>query len=49
LVVFTVSGESKRDAFARVVAGEPLPAARVTAGEVLWLVDADAAGDTPLP
>ena len=49
LVVFTVSGASKRDALARVVAGEALPAARVTAGEVLWLVDADAAGDTPLP
>jgi 6-phosphogluconolactonase len=49
LVVFTVSGASKRDAFARVVAGEALPAGRVTAGEVLWLVDADAAGDTPIP
>jgi len=32
-----------------VVAGEDLPAGRVAAGEVVWLVDADAAGDTPLP
>ncbi|MGD0393795.1 MAG: 6-phosphogluconolactonase [Acidimicrobiales bacterium] len=44
LVVFTVSGPSKRGAFARLVAGADLPAARVTAGQVLWLVDADAAG-----
>jgi len=47
-VVFTVSGPSKAEAFARVVAGELLPAARVTAGEVLWLVDADAAADAHL-
>jgi 6-phosphogluconolactonase len=45
LVVFTVSGSSKRQAFAQVVAGEPLPAGRVVAEEVLWLVDAEAAGD----
>ena len=45
LVVFTVSGPSKREAFARLQAGADLPAARVTAGQVLWLVDADAAGD----
>ena len=49
LVVFTVSGTSKRDAFARLVAGADLPAARVTAGQVLWLVDADAAGDAGRP
>ena len=48
-VVFTVSGPSKRGAFARVVAGDDLPAARVTAAEVLWLVDADAAADAHLP
>jgi hypothetical protein len=40
-----VSGASKRDAFARVRKGEPLPAGRVEASEVLWLVDAEAAGD----
>ncbi|HEX3565414.1 MAG TPA: 6-phosphogluconolactonase [Acidimicrobiales bacterium] len=45
LVVFTVAGASKRDAFARVRKGEPLPAGRVQASEVLWLVDAEAAGD----
>ena len=49
LAVFTVSGASKRSALAGVVAGEDLPATRVTADEVLWLIDADAAGDTELP
>ncbi len=49
LVVFTVSGTSKRDAFSRLVAGADLPAARVTAEQVLWLVDADAAGDAGRP
>ena len=46
--MFTVSGASKRDAFARIVAGADLPAARVTADEVLWLVDADAGGQSPV-
>ena len=45
LVVFTVAGTSKRDAFQRVRNGEDLPAGRVRAGEVLWLVDRDAAGE----
>jgi 6-phosphogluconolactonase len=49
LAVFTVSGASKRSALAGVVAGDDLPAARVTAREVLWLIDADAVGDTQLP
>lgn len=49
LVVFTVSGASKHDAFARVVAGDDLPAARVAAEEVIWLVDADAAGGVVVP
>lgn len=49
LVVFTVSGESKRDAFQRIVAGDDLPAARVRAGEIRWLVDAAASGDIALP
>jgi 6-phosphogluconolactonase len=45
LVVVTVAGAEKRDAFARVRAGdESLPAARVRAPEVVWLVDAAAAG-----
>jgi 6-phosphogluconolactonase/glucosamine-6-phosphate isomerase/deaminase len=48
LVVFTVKGESKRSAFERIRAGADLPAARVTADQVLWLVDAAAADDTSL-
>ncbi len=49
LAVFTVSGASKREAFAAVVADGDLPATRVTADRLLWLVDKDAAGDTSLP
>jgi len=44
-VVFTVDGDDKRDAFARVRAGDDVPAAHVTAGRVLWLVDPAAAGE----
>ena len=43
--VFTVSGPSKRAAFARIAAGDDLPAGRVTGADVLWLVDAGALGD----
>jgi len=39
LVVFTVAGAEKRDALARVKAGDDLPAARVRAERVVWLVD----------
>jgi 6-phosphogluconolactonase len=40
LVVFTVAGEGKREAFGRLLAGdEELPAGRVRAGRVIWLVD----------
>jgi 6-phosphogluconolactonase/glucosamine-6-phosphate isomerase/deaminase len=46
LVVITVSGESKRDAFARVQAGDPTaPASHVTADRIVWLVDHPALGD----
>ena len=45
LAVFTVAGDDKRDAFARVRAGDDVPAAHVTAGRVLWLVDPAAAGE----
>ena len=38
-VVFTVSGAEKRDAFARVRRNEPVPAARVRADRIVWLVD----------
>ena len=45
LVVFTVAGAEKRDAFARVRAGdESLPATRVRAEKVIWLADAAALG-----
>jgi len=45
LVVFTVAGAEKRDAFAAVRRDDPTcPAARVRADRILWLVDRDAAG-----
>jgi 6-phosphogluconolactonase len=37
--VFTVEGDDKRDVWLRLLAGDDLPAARVTAGRVTWLVD----------
>jgi 6-phosphogluconolactonase len=40
-VVFTVEGEGKRDAWWRVRAGDDVPAARVVAGCVTWLVERD--------
>lgn len=44
LVVVTVAGAGKRDAFRRVTAGDPTaPGTRIDAGEVLWLVDPAAA------
>jgi 6-phosphogluconolactonase len=43
LVIFTVSGPEKRDCMRRIVAGEDLPANRVVAERVVWLVDHDAA------
>ncbi len=40
LVVVTVAGAEKRDALARVRAGdESLPASHVRAGQVIWLAD----------
>ena len=44
LALFTVAGAPKRDAVARARAGEDLPATRVRAGEVRWLVDEAAWG-----
>jgi 6-phosphogluconolactonase len=38
-VVVTVAGPEKADAWARLRSGEDLPAARVRAREVVWLVD----------
>ena len=45
LVLVTVCGEEKREVMARVAAGENLPACRIQADQVLWLVDTDAAAD----
>jgi 6-phosphogluconolactonase len=45
LVVVTIAGEEKREAFAKVRAGdESMPAARVRAEQIIWLVDAAALG-----
>lgn len=44
LVVFTVAGEEKRVALERLRAGVDLPAARVAADRVIWLVDEAANG-----
>jgi 6-phosphogluconolactonase len=45
LVLFTVSGSEKRDAFAAVQRDDPdCPATRVRADRVVWLVDKAAAG-----
>ena len=43
LVIFTVAGESKQKAMQAIADGEDLPAARVRAERVLWLVDPAAA------
>jgi 6-phosphogluconolactonase len=45
LAVVTVAGESKADAVARLVRGDDIPAARVHAGRMLWLVDGPARAD----
>jgi 6-phosphogluconolactonase/glucosamine-6-phosphate isomerase/deaminase len=44
-VVFTVAGAAKKATLQAVVDGADLPAGRVTADRVLWLVDRDAAPD----
>lgn len=43
--VFLVTGAEKRDALARVLAGDDLPPNRITAGSVTILADAAAAGE----
>jgi 6-phosphogluconolactonase len=46
LALVTVSGESKREALARVAAGDPdCPATHVRADRVVWIADEAAAGD----
>jgi 6-phosphogluconolactonase len=45
LVLVTVSGASKREALARVAAGDPdAPGSHIKADRVLWIADPDAAG-----
>jgi 6-phosphogluconolactonase len=44
LVVFTVGEASKREAFAKVRRAEDVPAARVRARRIVWLVTPSAAG-----
>jgi 6-phosphogluconolactonase len=43
LAVVTVAGDDKRDAWRRIVAGEDVPASRIDASRVVWLVDQPAA------
>ncbi len=43
LVIFTVAGETKRQALRAVMDGADLPANRVTSDRVLWVVDRAAA------
>ena len=47
LAVFTVAGASKADAVARLLRGDDIPAARVHAGRMLWLVDGPARAGAP--
>ena len=42
LAVFTVEGDAKRHAVAALRSGDDIPAARVAAGDVRWLIDAAA-------
>jgi 6-phosphogluconolactonase len=44
VALVTVEGEDKAEAWHRVQAGDDVPAARIGAGEVVWLVDPAAAG-----
>ena len=46
-VIVTVAGASKAHTLARVLSGEDLPAAHITADSVLWLVDQEAAAELP--
>jgi 6-phosphogluconolactonase len=47
LAVFTVAGASKAEAMAQLLRGEDIPAARVHAGRMLWLVDGPAGAEAP--
>ena len=45
-VVFTASGKEKRAILEQLLDGEDLPANRVSADRVTWLIDRDAAPDS---
>jgi len=45
LILITVAGDEKREAFAKVCNGDDVPAAHVRADRVVWIVDPAAAGD----
>lgn len=47
LVLVTVEGEAKAKALAAVANGDDLPAARISADRVVWLVDPAAASELP--
>jgi 6-phosphogluconolactonase len=49
LVVVTVEGEEKAEALAAVARGDDVPAARIEAERVVWLVDPAAASLLPAP
>lgn len=49
LVIFTVAGAEKRQTLQAVIDGADLPAGRVTADRVLWLVDREAAPERLAP
>jgi 6-phosphogluconolactonase len=44
-VVFTVTGESKREAVASVRRGDDIPACRVATERIMWLIDEAASGE----
>lgn len=44
LAVVTISGSAKAEAWRRLCQGDDIPAARIRAGRVLWLVDREASG-----
>jgi 6-phosphogluconolactonase len=47
IAVFTVSGSAKADAVAALRRGDDIPAARIAAQRVVWLIDAAAATPSP--
>lgn len=48
LVVVTIAGADKHEVVARLYAGEDLPAGRLQARSIVWLVDEAAAGPLPV-